>query len=266
MARGIAWGAGFAVGNALWGGTNWGRGDVDINVNRYNNINVNNRIEGGGNRSNWSHNTDHRKTSYRGGEGQRQNLQNKAASTNRQQYRGKEGGAGRDASRAQAQQAMQKRGVDPAPSGSAASARRASTAARSIAPRRSSARRTWTAARRSSGRRTWTAARRSSGRRTWTAARRSNAPNRPRATTRCVVPTARRHVRSRPGAHRAMHPHSVRQAVERVPPATAVAAAGVLARVREAAAAAEVRALVAVAAVDAVVAAVDVVDNGSAWT
>jgi hypothetical protein len=118
VARGIAWGAGFAVGNALWGGANWGRGDVDINVNRYNNINVNNRIEGGGNRSNWSHNTDHRQASYRGGEGQRQNLQNKAASTNRQQYRGKEGGASRDASRAQAQQAMQQRGVDPG-SGSA---------------------------------------------------------------------------------------------------------------------------------------------------
>jgi hypothetical protein len=113
VARGIAWGAGFAVGNALWGGTNWGRGDVDINVNRYNNINVNNRIEGGGNRSNWSHNTDHRKTSYRGGEGQRQNLQNKAASSNRQQYRGKEGGASRDASRERAQQTMQQRGVDP---------------------------------------------------------------------------------------------------------------------------------------------------------
>jgi len=118
VARGIAWGAGFAVGNALWGGANWGRGDVDINVNRYNNINVNNRIEGGGNRSNWSHNTDHRKTSYRGGEGQRQNLQNKAASTNRQQYRGKEGGASRDASRERAQQTMQQRGVDPG-SGSA---------------------------------------------------------------------------------------------------------------------------------------------------
>ena len=113
VARGIAWGAGFAVGNALWGGCNWGRGDVDINVSRYNNINVNNRIEGGGNRSNWSHNTDHRASSYRGGEGQRQNLQNKAASTNRQQYRGKEGGASRDASRERAQQTMQQRGVDP---------------------------------------------------------------------------------------------------------------------------------------------------------
>jgi hypothetical protein len=118
FARGIAWGAGFAVGNALWGGCNWGRGDVNIDVNRYNNINVNNRIEGGGNRSNWSHNTANRQSGYRGGEGQRQNLQNKAASTGREQYRGKEGGASRDASRAQAQQAMQQRGVDPG-SGSA---------------------------------------------------------------------------------------------------------------------------------------------------
>jgi hypothetical protein len=118
FARGIAWGAGFAVGNALWGGCNWGRGDVNINVNRYNNINVNKRIEGNVNRTNWSHNTEHRKTSYRGGDAQRQNLQNRAASTNREQFRGKEGGASRDASRAQAQQAMQKRGVD-APTGSA---------------------------------------------------------------------------------------------------------------------------------------------------
>ena len=112
VARGIAWGAGFAVGNALWGGSNWGRGDVDINVNRYNNINVNNRIEGGGNRSNWSHNTDHRKTSYRGGEGQRQNLQNKAASTNRAAVsrQGRRSKPRREPRTAQ--QAMQKRGVD----------------------------------------------------------------------------------------------------------------------------------------------------------
>ena len=41
VATGIAWGVGIGVSNALWGGCNWGRGDVDINVNRYNNINVN---------------------------------------------------------------------------------------------------------------------------------------------------------------------------------------------------------------------------------
>src|SRR5512139_2887146 len=117
FARGIAWGAGFAVGNALWGGCNWGRGDVDINVNRYNNINTNRQINASSNRANWSHNTANRTTPYRGGDAQRQNLQNKAASTGREQYRGKDG-ASRDASRAQAQQAMQQRGID-SPSGSA---------------------------------------------------------------------------------------------------------------------------------------------------
>jgi hypothetical protein len=47
--------AGAAVGAALWGDCNWGRGDVDVNVNRYNNFNrsnVSNR--------NWSHNAAHR--------------------------------------------------------------------------------------------------------------------------------------------------------------------------------------------------------------
>ncbi len=96
VVTGIAWGVGIGVTNALWGGCNWGRGDVNINVNRYNNINVNNRIDG--NNGNWSHNVENRKgASYRGGDAQRQNLQNKAASTNREQFRGKDGS--RDASR-----------------------------------------------------------------------------------------------------------------------------------------------------------------------
>jgi hypothetical protein len=47
--------AGAAVGAALWGDCDWGRGDVDVNVNRYNNFNrsnVSNR--------NWTHNAAHR--------------------------------------------------------------------------------------------------------------------------------------------------------------------------------------------------------------
>ena len=42
---GVFWGAAVVgISNGLWGGCNWGHGDVDINVNRYNNINVNNKI------------------------------------------------------------------------------------------------------------------------------------------------------------------------------------------------------------------------------
>jgi hypothetical protein len=59
---------GVAVGGALWGNCNWGSGDVDIDVNRYNNFNRNeinaSRNTNVGNRSNntgkWQHNSDHR--------------------------------------------------------------------------------------------------------------------------------------------------------------------------------------------------------------
>lgn len=53
---------GVMVGSALWGGCNWGHGDIDVNVNRYNNFNrtnINNV-----NRTNvsnrWEHNSAHR--------------------------------------------------------------------------------------------------------------------------------------------------------------------------------------------------------------
>jgi hypothetical protein len=68
----ISFGVGMAVGSALWGGCNWGRGDVNINVNRYNNftnnVNVENRrnqiqanrtnVQGG--QQGWQHNPQHR--------------------------------------------------------------------------------------------------------------------------------------------------------------------------------------------------------------
>ena len=101
---GIAWGVGIGVRNALWGGCNWGRGDVNINVNRYNNINTNRQINANNNR--WSHNVDHRgNTAYRGGDQTRQNLQRKSQAANRDQYRG------RDADRQRAAQSMQDRGI-----------------------------------------------------------------------------------------------------------------------------------------------------------
>jgi len=36
---------GIGISNALWGGFDWGRRDVNINVNRHNNINVNRKID-----------------------------------------------------------------------------------------------------------------------------------------------------------------------------------------------------------------------------
>jgi hypothetical protein len=60
--------AGVAVGAALWGNCNWRGGNVNVNVNRYNNYtrNVNQtnvaarRTEYQGNRQNWQHNPEHR--------------------------------------------------------------------------------------------------------------------------------------------------------------------------------------------------------------
>ncbi len=119
VATGIAWGIGIGVSNALWGGMNWGRGDVNINVNRYNNINVNNRIDANSNRATWNHNSQHRTSDYRGGNQTRQNLDRKYQSGNREQYRGRDASsASRDASRERASQTMQNRGVQ-SPSGSA---------------------------------------------------------------------------------------------------------------------------------------------------
>ena len=47
--------AGVIVGGALWGNVGWGRGDVNVNVNRYNNFNKTNISNG-----NWQHNSDRR--------------------------------------------------------------------------------------------------------------------------------------------------------------------------------------------------------------
>ncbi|HZZ11579.1 MAG TPA: DUF3300 domain-containing protein [Paraburkholderia sp.] len=53
LVAGLAFGAGIAITNSLWGGCDWGRGDVNVNVNRYNNINTNHRIDANRSTSNW---------------------------------------------------------------------------------------------------------------------------------------------------------------------------------------------------------------------
>ena len=108
VATGIAWGVGIGVRNALWGGVHWGwgRSTVNINVNRFNNINVNRRIDVNTRTADWSHNVNNRRgVPYRGGDAQRQRLQDRSASVNREQFRG------RDDARARASQTMADRGI-----------------------------------------------------------------------------------------------------------------------------------------------------------
>jgi hypothetical protein len=116
---GYAWGAaaltfgfGMAAGAALWGGANWGGGEVDIDVNKNNNFsnNVNRgdraqqrpeRGQGGqgqrGDRGQWKHNPENRQgVQYR--DQATQQKFNKAgdqrAAQSRESFRGREQGAG----------------------------------------------------------------------------------------------------------------------------------------------------------------------------
>ena len=63
LVAGIGFGIGVAAVNSMWGGFDWGHNDVDIDVNRYNNINVNNRMDRANvnnNRATWQHNAANR--------------------------------------------------------------------------------------------------------------------------------------------------------------------------------------------------------------
>jgi len=123
---GYAWGAaavsfgfGMAVGAAVWGGANWGGGDVDVDVNKSNNFsnNVNrsdkaNQIKnergsGQGGRQSWNHNPEHRKgAQYRdAGTQQRYNRGTSPQAGARDAYRGRADQGGRqDVGRAGASQ------------------------------------------------------------------------------------------------------------------------------------------------------------------
>jgi hypothetical protein len=117
---GVIWGAAMVgVANSLWGGFGWGGNDVNINVNKYNNINRNNQI----NSNKFQHNAERRgDVPYRDAKSREQYGQRQQASAgarDRDAYRGKEGRPdARDADRAKAQEAMKQRGVDPAAGGS----------------------------------------------------------------------------------------------------------------------------------------------------
>jgi hypothetical protein len=86
---GFFWGAGIAAAGALWGGCNWGHGDVNVNVNKYNNFNKSNISNG-----NWQHNADRRgNVPYRDNASrQKYGQQQQRAAQGRDQFRGREQG------------------------------------------------------------------------------------------------------------------------------------------------------------------------------
>jgi len=109
LASGLAFGVGLAITDSLWGDCDWGGGDVDINVNRYNNINTNRQISNG----NWQHNSLNRDgVPYRDNYNREMNGNRLAGAENRDAFRGDN--AERTRSREQARSSMQDRGLNPA--------------------------------------------------------------------------------------------------------------------------------------------------------
>jgi hypothetical protein len=109
LLTGMAFGAGLAITNSLWGGYNWGRGDVDINVNRYNNVNVNRKITN--NQTNFTHNSAGRKgVPYRDANVEQKYGKNVAGKDARNDYRGRDAN---DAKRDAARETMAQRTNDP---------------------------------------------------------------------------------------------------------------------------------------------------------
>ncbi|HSB24051.1 MAG TPA: DUF3300 domain-containing protein [Burkholderiaceae bacterium] len=109
LASGIAFGIGVAAIGSIWGGCNWGGGDVNINVNKYNSINSNRQI----NNSKFEHNSANRRGVPYGDQASRDKYGSKGVgnSAQRDQYRGRD--PSRDAQRQQAQSSLQDRGMSP---------------------------------------------------------------------------------------------------------------------------------------------------------
>lgn len=111
FAAGMFFGVGVGIIASNWGHCNWGHGDIDIDVNKYNNINRNNKITNNNNK--FQHNSANRRgTPYRDSASQQKYGKNVPGADSRQDFRGKDGA--RDAQRQQAQDSLQQRGMDPA--------------------------------------------------------------------------------------------------------------------------------------------------------
>ncbi|MNQ82388.1 hypothetical protein D3C85_974370 [compost metagenome] len=124
LATGLAFGVGVGIVNSLWGDCDWGGGDVDIDVNKYNNINTN-RINA--NQNKWTHNSLNRDgVPYRDNRNRQQNGLRLSGGEQRQALRGYD--ANRTAERQRASQSLQQRGIQ-APAASNQQARERAQAA-----------------------------------------------------------------------------------------------------------------------------------------
>jgi len=97
LASGFAWGIGFAAAGAIFGNCNWGRGGIDIDINRATNIDRNINVNNV-NVNRWEHNTTHRKgVSYRDSATREKYGRDVPGLDRRQDFRGHDSGGARDA-------------------------------------------------------------------------------------------------------------------------------------------------------------------------
>jgi len=125
LVAGITFGIGVGIVNSLWGGCNWRRGDVDIDINRHNDINIDkNKIDAGKNRSDWKHNSNNRTAPYRDKTNREKFSNKRGGADKRQDFRGRDSNKTgrsepgnkntRDADRKKAEASLKNHGVDPA--------------------------------------------------------------------------------------------------------------------------------------------------------
>lgn len=129
LATGLAFGVGVAIVNSLWGDCDWGRGDIDIDVNRYNNINVNRQINA--NQNTWHHNSINRDgVPYRDRAHREQSGRRLAGSEQRDAFRGRD--PVRASQRERASQSLAQRGIEPAATSNRQARERAQAANRDL--------------------------------------------------------------------------------------------------------------------------------------
>ncbi|WP_275627201.1 DUF3300 domain-containing protein [Pseudomonas sp. 273] len=128
LATGLAFGVGVAAIASLWGDCDWDHGDVDIDVNRYNNINVNRRIDAS--QRTWQHNPSYRQgVPYRGQAAQQRYDRRLAGADQRAALRGQDP---RAAERDRARQSLAKHGVEAPATSNRQARERAQSASREM--------------------------------------------------------------------------------------------------------------------------------------
>ncbi|RCL28537.1 DUF3300 domain-containing protein [Pseudomonas sp. AFG_SD02_1510_Pfu_092] len=109
LLSGLAFGTGVAIVASLWGDCDWGNNDIDIDVNRYNNINGNNRITN--TRNKWQHNAANRDgVPYRDARSRQQYGRQLGGASQRTAFRGDD--AQRAQARDKARASMDRAGIE----------------------------------------------------------------------------------------------------------------------------------------------------------